>query len=251
MLGSHSDMATFQISMFSKPPKKCFLIFFFLILNIFNTSSFAKVNVSEVTNEIFILDIYGKRYVLDNTKQIKKGDYLKTRKKPAYIILNDKTKICLAANTSLKILNVKNIDDKIEISLDFNKGVLLLEMNEDQSNIYNLHFSSYQLNDLRSDIILSNKKKMELINFEGQLKFYSKTSKKNNKAEAYKAYELMPNADMKISYEILNLDQFNQKFHGDCEKVLPQFTTKKNKKWEMQYGCITQNGRLVCGNRYK
>jgi hypothetical protein len=56
---------------------------------------------------------------------------------------------------------------------------------------------------------------------------------------------------MKISYEILNLDQFNQKFHGDCEKVLPQFTTKKNKKWEMQYGCITQNGRLVCGNRYK
>ena len=251
MLGSHSDMVTFLISMFSKPQKNCFLIFFFLILNTFNTSSFAKVNISEVTNEIFILDIYGKRYVLDNTKQIKKGDYLKTRKKPAYIILNDKTKICLAANTSLKILNVKNIDDKIEISLDFNKGVLLLEMNEDQSNIYNLHFSSYQLNDLRSDIILSNKKKMELINFEGQLKFYSKTSKKNNKAEAYKAYELMPNADMKISYEILNLDQFNQRFHGDCEKVLPQFTTKKNEKWEMQYGCITQNGRLVCGNRYK
>ncbi|MCH1558869.1 MAG: hypothetical protein L7T23_01820 [Alphaproteobacteria bacterium] len=251
MLGSHSNMATFLISMFFKPQKNCFLIFFFLILNIFNTSSFAKVNVSEVSNEIFILDIYGKRYVLDNTKQIKKGDYLKTRKKPAYLILNDRTKICLAANTSLKILNVKNIDDKIEISLDFNKGVLLLEMNEDQSNIYNLHFSSYQLNDLRSDIILSNKKKMELINFEGQLKFYSKTSKKNNKAEAYKAYELMPNADMKISYEILNLDQFNQKFHGDCEKVLPQFTTKKNKKWEMQYGCITQNGRLVCGNRYK
>ena len=178
MLGSHSDMATFLISMFSKPQKNCFLIFFFLILNTFNTSSFAKVNISEVTNEIFILDIYGKRYVLDNTKQLKKGDYLKTRKKPAYIILNDKTKICLAANTSLKILNVKNIDDKIEISLDFNKGVLLLEMNEDQFNIYNLHFSSYQLNDLRSDIILSNKKKLELINFEGQLKFYSKISKK-------------------------------------------------------------------------
>lgn len=251
MLGSHSDMATFLISMFSKPQKNCFLIFFFLILNTFNTSSFAKVNISEVTNEIFILDIYGKRYVLDNTKQLKKGDYLKTRKKPAYIILNDKTKICLAANTSLKILNVKNIDDKIEISLDFNKGVLLLEMNEDQSNIYNLHFSSYQLNDLRSDIILSNKKKMELINFEGQLKFYSKISKKINKAEAYKAYELTPNADMKISSELLNLDPFNQKFLGDCEKDLPKFSTIKKKNLEMQYGCITQNGRLVCGNRYK
>ena len=198
-----------------------------------------------------MVDIYGKRYVLDNTKQIKKGDFLKTRKKPAYIILNDKTKICLAANTSLKILNVKNIDDKIEISLGFNEGVLLLEMNEDQSNIYNLHFSSYQLNNLRSDIILSNKKKMELINFEGQLKFYSKISKKINKAEAYKAYELTPNADMKISSELLNLDQFNQKFLGNCEKDLPKFSTIKKKNLEMQYGCITQNGRLVCGNRYK
>ena len=237
--------------MFSKPQKNFFLIFFFLILNTFNTSSFAKVSISEVVNEIFILDIYGKRYVLENTKQIKKGDYLKTRKKPAYIILNDKTKICLAANTSLKILNLKNIDDKIEISLGFNKGVLLLEMNEDQSNIYNLHFSSYQLNDLRSDIILSNKKKMELINFEGQLKFYSKISKKINKAEAYKAYEFKPNADMKISSELLNLDPFNQKFLGDCEKDLPQFSTIKKKNLEMQYGCITQNGRLVCGNRYK
>jgi hypothetical protein len=116
--------------MFSKSPKNCFLIFFFLILNSFSTSSFAKVNISKVTNEILILDIYGKRYTLDNTKQIKKGDYLKTRKKPASFILGDKTKFCLATNTSLKILNLKYIDDKIEISLDFNKGVLLLEMNE-------------------------------------------------------------------------------------------------------------------------
>jgi hypothetical protein len=61
----------------------------------------------------------------------------------------------------------------------------------------------------------------------------------------------MPNADMKISSELLNLDQFNQKFPADCKKILPKFPTKKNKKWQMQYGCITQNGRLVCGNRYK
>jgi hypothetical protein len=237
--------------MFSKSPKNFFLIFFFLILNSFSTSSFAKVNISKVTNEIFILDIYGKRYTLDNTKQIKKGNYLKTRKKPASFILGDKTKFCLAANTSLKILNLKDIDDKIEITLDFNKGVLLLDINEDQSNIYNLHFSSSQFNDLRSDIILSKKKKMELINFKGQLKFFSKTSQKINKAEPYSVYELMKNGNIKISSELLNLDQFNEKFPEDCKKILPKFTTKKNKKWEMQYGCITQNGRLVCGNRYK
>ena len=61
----------------------------------------------------------------------------------------------------------------------------------------------------------------------------------------------MPNADIKISSELLNLDQFNQKFLSNCEKNLPKFSTKKKKKLEMQYGCITQNGRLVCGNRYK
>jgi hypothetical protein len=237
--------------MFSKSPKNYFLIFFFLILNSFSTLSFAKVNISKVTNEIFILDIYGKRYTLDNTKQIKTGNYLKTRKKPASFILGDKTKFCLAANTSLKILNLKDIDDKIEITLDFNKGVLLLDINEDQSNIYNLHFSSSQFNNLRSDIILSKKKKMELINLNGQLKFFSKTSQKINKAEPYSVYELMKNGNIKISSELLNLHQFNKKFPEDCKKVLPKSSTKKNKKWEMQYGCITQNGRLVCGNRYK
>ena len=61
----------------------------------------------------------------------------------------------------------------------------------------------------------------------------------------------MPNADMKISSELLNLDQFNKKFLGNCEKDLPKLSIKKKKNLEMQYGCITQNGRLVCGNRYK
>ena len=64
------------------PQKKYyFLIIFFFIISSFNTSSFAKANISEVVNEVFVLDIYGKRYVLDNIKLIKKGDYLKTKKK--------------------------------------------------------------------------------------------------------------------------------------------------------------------------
>ena len=62
-------MATFLISMFSKFQKKSILIFFFVLFDSFSTSSFAKVNISKVKNEIFILDIYGKRYTLDNTKQ--------------------------------------------------------------------------------------------------------------------------------------------------------------------------------------
>ena len=25
----------------------------------------------------------------------------------------------------------------------------------------------------------------------------------------------------------------------------------KKRDWDLQYGCVTQSGRLVCGNRYK
>ena len=101
------------------PQKKYyFLIIFFFIISPFNTSSFAKANISEVVNEVFVLDIYGKRYILGNTKLIKKGDYLKTKNKPAYLILGDKTKICLAANTSIKILDLKIIDNKIEYTFN-------------------------------------------------------------------------------------------------------------------------------------
>ena len=69
--------------MFHPQKKYYFLIIFFFLISSFNTASFAKANISEVVNEVFVLDIYGKRYVLSNTKLIKKGDYLKTKKQPA------------------------------------------------------------------------------------------------------------------------------------------------------------------------
>ncbi len=244
-------MATYLNTMFRKSQKNYFLIFFLLILNFFNTSSFAKVNILEVTDEIFILDIYGNRYVLDKAKQIKKGDYLRTRKKPASFTLNDKTKICLSANTSIKILNLKKIDNKIEITLDFNMGDFLLEINEGQANIYNVHFPYYQLNDLQNDIILSKKKKTELINFGTKIDIYSKASRKIIKAEPYKIFELTQNGEIKNSFKLLNLDKFNNKFSKNCNKILPELKTQKNKKWQLQYGCISQNSKLVCGNRYK
>ena len=217
----------------------------------FSTSSFAKANISKVVNEVFVLDIYGKRYDLGNIKLIKKGDYLKTKKKPAYLILNDKTKICLAANTSVKILDLKNITSKVEYTFDLNKGDLILDINQNKSNIYNLYFPFYEINGLRTDIILSHEKKITLINFEGKLKIFSKKSQKKFNLEPYSDYELIKNGSIRKSSKLFNLDSFNNKFHGDCKKFLPQHTIEKNKKWELQYGCVSQEGRLVCGNRIK
>jgi len=157
----------------------------------------------------------------------------------------------LSANTSIKILNLKKIDNKIEITLDFNMGDFLLEINEGQTNIYNLHFPYYQMNDLQNDIILSKKKKTELINFGTKIDIYSKASRRIIKAEPYKIFELTQNGEIKNSFKLLNLDKFNNKFSKNCNKILPELKTQKNKKWQLQYGCISQNGKLVCGNRYK
>ena len=231
--------------------KNYFLIIFFFIISSFNTSSFAKAYISDVVNEVFVLDIYGKRYILGNTKLIKKGDYLKTKNKPAYLILDDKTKICLAANTSIKILDLKNIGNKIEYTFNFNEGNLLLKINQKKSNIFNLYFPFYAINGLKTDLILSQKKEIILINFEGKLKIFSKNSQKEISLESYSIYKLIQNRSIKKSSKLLNLDPFKDKFHSDCKKVLPQHEIEKNKKWELQYGCINQEGRLVCGNRIK
>ena len=64
-------------------------------------------------------------------------------------------------------------------------------------------------------------------------------------------FELIKNGSIKKSSKILNIGLFNNKFHSNCKKVLPEYSIEKNKKWELQYGCITQEGRLVCGNKIK
>ena len=79
---------------------------------------------------------------------------------------------------------------------------------------------------------------------------YIKSQKKIN-LDPYSDYKLIPNGSIKKSSKLLNLDPFNDEFHSDCKKVLPQHEIEKNKKWELQYGCISQEGRLVCGNRIK
>ena len=59
---------------------------------------------------------------------IKTGDYLQTRKKPAILIFNNKTKVCLSKNTSLKIENVQLVADQYEINLSLKKGNILLSL---------------------------------------------------------------------------------------------------------------------------
>ena len=88
-------MATFSLNQVNKNFVK-YLFSFFLVIIIFPKSCYSEINISKIKNEIYILDIYGKRFFLDEETNIKSGDYLSTREKPAIIFFKDNTKICFS-----------------------------------------------------------------------------------------------------------------------------------------------------------
>ena len=64
---------------------------------------------------------------------------------------------------------------------------------------------------------------------------YAKISKKENLLEIDNATDT---------------SQYTNKFLQGCVNKIHNLKVKK-RDWDLQYGCVTQNGRLVCGNRYK
>ena len=88
-------MATFSLNCVNNNFVK-YLLFFFSIIIIFPKSCFSEINISKIINRIHVLNIHGKRFFLNEETDIKSGDYLSTREKPASIIFGDNTKICLS-----------------------------------------------------------------------------------------------------------------------------------------------------------
>ena len=145
-------MATFSLNPVNKDFVKYLLIFSLLII-IFPKFCYSEIHISKIINKIYILDIYGKRFFLDEETNIKSGDYLSTRGKPAIIFFNDNTKICFSSNSSLKILK-----NKVKINFEFKRGSILFSINKKSDENYRLKFFSYILDNIKDIIILSKKK---------------------------------------------------------------------------------------------
>ena len=94
-------MATFALNSVNKKNFK-YLLFFSLII-ILPKDSFAEINVSKIKNKVYVLNIHGKRFFLNEDTKIRSGDYLSTREEPATIVFQDNTKLCFSSNSSLKI----------------------------------------------------------------------------------------------------------------------------------------------------
>ena len=230
------------------------LISFFLFNSIFifinnPTLSALKTTVTEVNNDVFVLDVYGKRFNLKNSDEIKSGDFLKTNNLPASFILKNKTKICLSANSSLKITTLDLIKENYEITFQFRSGYLYLSIPINSIDRHNIKFFNYSIKNSKNDLVLSKSSELELINYRNSFNLFFK-DKKNKKIPPLTYLKLSKGGKIINSSKIMNSDDIKQKFLVGCINKISKDKLKNNSR-ELQYGCITQSGKLVCGNRYK
>ena len=230
------------------------LISFFLFNSIFifinnPTLSALKTTVTEVNNDVFVLDVYGKRFNLKNSDEIKSGDFLKTNNLPASFILKNKTKICLSANSSLKITTLDLIKENYEITFQFRSGDLYLSIPINSIDKHNIKFFNYSIKNSKNDLVLSKSSELELINYRNSFNLFFK-DKKNKKIPPLTYLKLSKGGKIINSSKIMNSDDIKKKFLVGCINKISKDKLKNNSR-ELQYGCITQSGKLVCGNRYK
>lgn len=237
-------MTTFSLNSVNKNFLKYLLFFSFII--IFSKSCFSEINISKINNKIYVLNLHGKRFFLNEETSIKSGDYLITREKPATIIFQDNTKLCFSSNSSLKILKNKN-----KINFEFTKGSILFSINKKSYEHYNLNFFSYNLEDIKDIVILTKKNNLEIINFKNNLSFFYKDDINKISLPSFTILELSNNGKVSKITKILETNKFSKDFLEDCVIKLPKTNKIENKNFKLQYGCISQNGKLVCGNKYK
>ena len=227
-----------------------FFLFIFIFI-FFNNPAFSalKTTVTEVNNDVFVLDVYGKRFNLKNSDEIKTGDFLKTNNLPASFILNNKTKVCLSANSSLKIINLDLIKERYDITFQFRSGGLYLSIPNNSIDTHNIKFFNYIIKNSRNDLVLSKSSELELINYRNSFNLFFK-DKKNKRVPPFSYLKLSKNGNVVNSSKIINSDDIKKKFLVGCINTMSKDKHKNNSR-ALQYGCITQSGKLVCGNRYK
>lgn len=236
-------------SFFQKQLISFFLFNFIFIFFNNPTLSALKTTVTEVNNDVFVLDVYGKRFNLKKSDEIKSGDFLKTNNLPASFILKNKTKICLSANSSLKITTSDLIKENYEITFQFRSGDLYLSIPINSIDKYNIKFFNYSIKNSKNDLVLSKNSELELINYRNSFNLFFK-DKKNKKVPPLTYLKLSKVGDIVHSSKIMNSDDIKKKFLVGCINKISKDKLKNNSR-ELQYGCITQSGKLVCGNRYK
>jgi hypothetical protein len=220
-----------------------FFLFIFIFI-FFNNPAFSalKTTVTEVNNDVFVLDVYGKRFNLKNSDEIKTGDFLKTNNLPASFILNNKIKVCLSANSSLKIINLDLIKERYDITFQFRSGDLYLSIPNNSIDTHNIKFFNYIIKNSKNDLLLSKSSELELINYRNSFNLFFK-DKKNKRVPPFSYLKLSKSGNVVNSSKIINSDDIKKKFLAGCINRISKDKHKKNSR-ALQYGCITQSGQI-------
>ena len=176
---------------------------------------------------------------------IKSGDYLSTREKPAKIILKDNTKICFSSNSSLKIFKIKD-----KINFEFIKGSILFSINDRSQDKYNLDFLSYNLDNFKDMIILTKKNNLKIINFKNKLNIFNKDNVKKINLPSFTILEISKSGKISNKTKLSENNKFPKKFLDNCVIKLLKTYKNENKNFNLKYGCVSQNDKLVCGNKF-
>ena len=127
----------------------------------------------------------------------------------------------------------------------------MFSINKKSYEHYNLNFFSYNLEDIKDIIILTKKNNLEIINFKNNLSFFYKNDINKISLPSFTILELSNNGKVSKTTKILETNKFSKDFLEECVIKLPKTNKIESKNFKLQYGCITQNGKLVCGNKYK
>ncbi len=223
-----------------------YLLFFLSIIILLSKSCYSEIKISKIENKIHVLNIHGNRFFLNEETNIKSGDYLSTRGKPATIVFQDNTKLCFSSDSSLKILK-----NKYKINFEFTKGSILFSINKNSKDNYNLNFFYYNLDSIEDVILISKKGFLEIINLKNNLNIFYKDNINSVNLPPFTILKLSNNGKVLKKTKILETNKFSKNFLEDCVIKLPKTNNSNNKKFNFQYGCVSQNGKLICGNKYK
>ena len=237
-------MTTFCINSLNNKFIKCILYFSFI--TICPNASFSEINISKIKNKVSVLNIYGKRFFLNENNNIRSGDYLSTREKTATIVFKDNSKICFSSNSSLKISKKKD-----RMNFEFKKGSILFSINKKSKNNYNLDFFSYNLQNIKDVVILSKKNNLKIINYKKNLDVFYKDHVNKINLPSFTILELSKNGKVFRKKKFSQNNKYFKKIFEDCMIDSPKTYKIENKNTKLQYGCVSKNGKLVCSRKYK
>ena len=213
---------------------KIFFVFFFAFKFAYASET---INIKDIRNNIFVLDIYGNRYLATKNNKLKSGHFLRSIKKPA-ILLMDNNKICFSKNSSIKIKSINK--SKKLINIIVLKGKFVFSANHLSGFKYHIKINNNIIENNLGNLFLSKKPQnsFSIKTYKDASYLYTNSSKKM-KLNPNSFYDFKSKVtSLKIKNDFKKSDFLNQCFNKNYTSNLIK---------EFKYKCSTLKNKIYCG----